>query len=122
LRFVESDHLKLNFDTGNTFISGQDPVKFLQRFINDVEHLHIKDVSKSLAEKVRGGQTGIAVSHVALGDGVNAENIRQCIKLLKENKFESVLSIEGEGEGGPMLQKSLHWLRNTLDSLNIEHR
>jgi len=32
----------LNMDTGNTFIAGQDPVPFLERFIGKVSHVHIK--------------------------------------------------------------------------------
>ena len=77
--FSTSEYLRLNMDTGNTFIAGQDPVAFLKRFINRVSHVHVKDVSESLAKAVRGGQTGIAVSHCALGSGVNAANIRECL-------------------------------------------
>lgn len=76
LAFCDSPYLRMNMDTGNTFIAGQDPVAFLQRFLGKVSHVHIKDVSESLAKAVRGGMTGIAVSHCALGDGVNADNIR----------------------------------------------
>jgi sugar phosphate isomerase/epimerase len=53
-------------DTGNTFIAGQDPVAYLKKFITRVKHVHVKDVSASLAAAVRGGQTGIALSHCAL--------------------------------------------------------
>ena len=79
----------------------------------------MKDVSESLAKAVRGGQTGIAVSHCALGEGVNAGNIRQCLALLRDAGYRSVLSIESEGAGGPMLEKSLGWLRRTLQELDI---
>lgn len=82
LAFVDSPYLGMNLDTGNTFIAGQDPVAFLKRFIKKVSHVHIKDVSESLAKAVRGGQTGIALSHCAIGEGVNAENIRKCLELL----------------------------------------
>ena len=77
LGFCDSPFLRMNMDTGNTFIAGQDPVAFLKRFVDKVSHVHVKDVSQSLAAAVRGDQTGIAVSHCALGDGVNADNIRQ---------------------------------------------
>ena len=43
--------------------------------IDKVAHVHVKDVSESLAAAVRGEQTGIAVSQCAIGDGVNADNI-----------------------------------------------
>jgi inosose dehydratase len=112
--------LRMNMDTGNTFIAGRDPVAFLKRFLPKVSHVHIKDVSESLAQAVRGGQTGIAVSHCALGDGVNADNIRECLALLRDQGYSGVLSIECEGQSGPMIEKSLAWLRQTLAELEIE--
>ncbi len=119
LDFCDSPFLRLNMDTGNTFIAGQDPVAFLKRFIDRVSHVHVKDVSESLAKAVRGGQTGIAVSQCALGDGVNADNIRQCLTLLRDHGYTGVLSIECEGQAGPMIEKSLTWLRQTLTDLHI---
>ncbi len=117
--FCDSPYLRMNMDTGNTYIAGRDPVAFLKRFLKQVSHVHVKDVSESLARSVRGGQTGIAVSHCSLGEGVNAPNIRQCLTLLRDHGYGGVLSIECEGQGGPMIEKSLAWLRATLKELNI---
>jgi inosose dehydratase len=119
LDFVDSPFLRMNMDTGNTFIAGRDPVDFLRRLVHRVSHVHVKDVSQSLAAAVRGEETGIAVSHCALGDGVNAANIRQCLEILDEHRFTGVLSMECEGQGGPMIERSLAWLRQTLSELNI---
>jgi sugar phosphate isomerase/epimerase len=119
LNFCDSPYLRMNMDTGNTFIAGQEPAEFLKRFMERLSHVHIKDVSKSLAESVRGEQTGIAVSHCALGEGVNAENIRRCLELLQDHGYNGVLSMECEGQGGPMIEQSLKWMRNTLAELNI---
>jgi len=119
LDFCDSPYLRMNMDTGNTFIAGQEPLEFLKKFIARVSHVHIKDVSESLAASVRGEQTGIAVSHCSLGDGVNAENIRRCLKLLRDYGYTGVLSMECEGQGGPMIEQSLKWLRSTLKDLNI---
>jgi len=119
--FSASEYLRLNMDTGNTFIAGQDPVAFLERFITRVSHVHLKDVSESLAKAVRGGQTGIAVSHCSLGRGVNAANIRECLALLRGSGYRGALSIECEGQGGPMIEESLAWLRQLLSELRISH-
>jgi sugar phosphate isomerase/epimerase len=119
LAFSDSAYLRVNMDTGNTFIAGQDPVAFLKRFVDKVSHVHIKDVSESLAAAVRGDQTGIAVSHCALGDGVNADNIRQCLTILHEHGYDGILSMECEGEGGPMIEQSLAWLRGIMNELGI---
>jgi len=114
LAFSDSPYLRLNMDTGNTYIAGQDPVAFLERFLDKVSHVHIKDVSPDLARALRGELTGIAVSHCAIGDGVNAENIRRCVKMLQGAGFEGVLSLECEGQGGPLLERSLAWVRSLL--------
>jgi sugar phosphate isomerase/epimerase len=119
LAFVDSPFLRMNMDTGNTFIAGQDPVAFLKRFLAKVSHVHVKDVSPSLAAAVRGGQTGIAVSHCALGDGVNADNIHRCLEVLRDGGYTGALSMECEGQSGPMIEKSLAWLRKTLADLKI---
>ena len=121
LSFVDSPFLRMNMDTGNTFIAGQDPVAFLTRFMPKVSHVHIKDVSESLAKAVRGGQTGIAVSHCALGGGVNAGNIRQCLTMLRDAGYQGALSMECEGQAGPMIEQSLGWLRQTLAELGIQN-
>jgi len=119
LAFVDSPHLGLNMDTGNTFIAGQDPAAFLKRFVKKVRHVHVKDVSESLAAATRGRQTGIAVSQCALGDGVNAGNIRKCLEILRDAGYTGFLSMECEGQGGPMIERSLTWLRKTLADLQI---
>ncbi|MGQ9916797.1 MAG: sugar phosphate isomerase/epimerase family protein [Bryobacteraceae bacterium] len=117
LSFCDSPFLRMNMDTGNTFIAGQEPVPFLERFLGRVGHVHIKDVSPSLAAAARGELTGIAVSHCAIGDGVNAGNIRRCVELLLDHGYDGVLSLECEGAGGPMIEKSLVWVRELLCSL-----
>lgn len=118
LNFFDSPYLRMNMDTGNTFIAGQDPVAFLQRFKDKVSHVHVKDVSQSLAASLRGELTGIAVSHTAIGDGVNVDNIKACFDILVEMKYEGVISIECEGEGGPMIEKSLAWVRDLVSDAN----
>jgi sugar phosphate isomerase/epimerase len=117
--FSRSPYLRMNMDTGNTFIAGCDPVKFLKRFLKKVSHVHVKDVSESLANALRGKDTGIAVSQCSLGGGVNADNIRKCLTLLHDSGYQGALSIECEGAGGPMIERSLDWLRKTLKELRI---
>ena len=119
LDFVDSSRLRMNFDSGNTFIAGRDPVQFCTRFLDRISHVHVKDVSESMAAAVRGKDTGIAISHCAIGDGVNAENIKTCLGLLRDRGYDGVLSMECEGAGGPLIERSLAWLRATLAELGI---
>jgi sugar phosphate isomerase/epimerase len=118
LGFVDSPYLRMNMDTGNTFIAGQDPVAFLQRFKHKVSHVHVKDVSQSLAASLRGELTGIAVSHTAIGDGVNVENIKKCFDILVDIEYSGVVSIECEGQGGPMIERSLAFVRELVADAN----
>jgi len=117
--FSKSPYLRMNMDTGNTFIAGNDPVRFLKRFLKRVSHVHVKDVSGSLAAALRGKDTGIAVSTCPLGGGVNAANIKTCLAILRDHDYVGALSIECEGQGGPMIEQSLSWLRATLKDLSI---
>lgn len=114
LAFCDSPYLRMNMDTGNTFIAGQDPVAFARQFLPSISHVHIKDVSASLAASARGELTGIAVSHCAIGDGVNADNIQRILQLLETSGYHGVCSIECEGAGGPMIEQSLAWVRSQL--------
>lgn len=120
LGFFDTPLLRMNMDTGNTFIAGQDPVAFLQRFKHKVSHVHVKDVSQSLAAAMRGELTGIAVSQTAIGDGVNVDNIRRCFDILTEIGYRGVVSIECEGQGGPMIEKSLAWVRDLVSEANMK--
>ena len=37
----------------------------------------------------------------------------------EDHGYQGTLSMECEGQGGPMIEKSLAWLRKTLDELKI---
>ncbi len=119
LEFAGSDHFGLNFDTGNSFIAGNDPVAFCERFLPRVKHVHVKDVSQALADAARGQETGIGISHAAVGDGVNAENIKKILALLRDHGYQGTLSLECEGQGGPLIERSLSWLRTAMAELGI---
>jgi len=114
LNLYDSPCFGMNMDTGNTFIAGRDPVAYLEQFIKKVNHIHIKDVSPELAAAMKGELTGIALSSAAIGEGVNAENIRKCIELLVNSGFQGVMSLECDAQGGPLLERSLEWTRRVL--------
>lgn len=108
-----SRSLGFNFDTGNTFIAGLDPLDYLKRFRDRLTHCHVKDVSPALAAAVRGQETGIATSEVPIGAGVNADNIRKVIAYLRETAWDGVLSIECYGSDGNV-RDSVRFLRGLL--------
>ncbi len=96
-RHFDSEWLRCNFDTGNTFIAGHDPLKYLETLRPYVSHLHIKDVSAELAKAARGEETGIGSSIVPVGGGVNATHIRDCLAHLHRTGWDGVVSIECHG-------------------------
>jgi len=113
-KHFDSEYLRCNFDTGNSFIAGHDPLEYLKRLRPYVSHLHIKDVDPGLAEAVRGEETGIACSVVPIGGGVNAENIKKCVQYLKETDFDGVMSIECYGSD-ENIRTSTEFLRALID-------
>lgn len=110
---LDSPSLRLNFDTGNTFISGNDPLEYLKRFRPYLAHCHIKDVAPELAAALRGEETGIATSEVPIGGGCNADNIRKCVQFLKTTGWSGVLSIECSGSD-PNIGRSVAFLRELI--------
>jgi sugar phosphate isomerase/epimerase len=59
----------INFDTGNAFLCGHDPYKWLRRVVKRLVHLHAKDISVQQSGEERGKVTGTPVG-CACGDGV----------------------------------------------------
>jgi len=115
----DSEYLRFNFDTGNTFISGRDPLTFLKDFRKYLTHCHIKDVSPELAAAVRGEETGIGSSVVPVGGGVNADNIRQCIEFLRATDWSGAVSIECHGSD-ENTRASVEFMRSVLEPAGVK--
>ena len=113
LKHFESEYIRFNFDTGNTYISGLDPLEYLKRFRKYLTNSHIKDVSAALAASSRGEDTGIACSEMAIGEGVNAENIAKCIAYLRETNWSGVVCIECYGSD-EKIKKSVDFMQKLL--------
>jgi len=109
-KHFDSEWLRCNFDTGNTFIAGHDPLEYLTTLRPYVSHCHIKDVSPELAAAARGEETGIGCSVVPVGGGVNAENIRRCLAFLQTGGWDGVVSIECHGSD-ENTNASVQWLK-----------
>ena len=115
-KHFESEWLRCNFDTGNTFIAGHNPLDYLKALRKYVVHCHIKDVSPALAAALRGEETGIGSSEVFVGGGVNADNIRKCLEFLNQTGWDGVVSIECSGTD-ENIRKSVEWMRALVGGL-----
>jgi len=89
---VKSPAVGINFDTGNAFLCGQDPYKWLKRVLKRLVHLHAKDISVQQGDAERGKVTGTPVG-CACGDGVI--DWARVIKMVREGcPRDIVLSVE----------------------------
>ncbi len=86
----EPDALGVNFDTGNSFLAGNDPAKMLEEIVDRVIHVHIKDIPESELP-MRGKVTGTRVG-VAAGEGV--VELREILAVLANHGYTGTLSVE----------------------------
>jgi sugar phosphate isomerase/epimerase len=91
-KLVKSPSIGINFDTGNAFLCGEDPYKWLKRVVKRLVHLHAKDISIQQSGAERGKVTGTPVG-CACGDGViDWANVIDIIR--RDCPRDIVLSVE----------------------------
>jgi len=91
-KLVKSKVIGINFDTGNAFLSGEDPIKWLRRVVGRLVHLHAKDISVEQGDAERGKVTGTPVG-CACGEGV--VDWAKVIDIIRQRaKQDIVLSVE----------------------------
>lgn len=88
---VKSPAIGINFDTGNSYLCGEDPYAWLERVDGRLVHLHAKDISETQSARQRGKVTGTAVG-CACGDGVI--DWERVIRICQRAKRDIVLSVE----------------------------
>ncbi len=88
---VASPAIGINFDTGNSYLSGQDPYTWLERVLDRLVHLHAKDISVQQSSEERGKVTGTPVG-CACGDGVI--DWARVLEICRRAKRDIVLSVE----------------------------
>ena len=108
---VDSDLLRINYDTGNAYLGGEDPYQGLRTVGDRMVHLHAKDITHEHSDAERGKTTGTPVG-CACGDGVI--DWSQVAEILDELNFSGVMSVEC---GTPaQAKRSLAHLREVLAS------
>jgi sugar phosphate isomerase/epimerase len=91
-KLVRSPSIGINFDTGNAFLCGYDPYRWLRRIVKRLVHLHAKDISIQQSGAERGKVTGTPVG-CACGDGVI--NWKRVIDIVRKGcPRDIVLSVE----------------------------
>ena len=106
---VDAPAIGINFDTGNSYLSGQDPVVWLERVKDRLVHLHAKDISVQQSKDERGKVTGTPVG-CACGDGVI--DWKKVIAVCKTALRDIVFSVEcGTVE---QAERSVKYLKSLL--------
>ena len=81
-------------DTGNSWLSGSEPLDYIETFGRRIKHVHWKDMEASWEDK-RGTLFGCGMALIPLGDGVvGIENI---VKALKDMGFKGATTLEIAG-------------------------
>jgi sugar phosphate isomerase/epimerase len=90
-RLVKSPAIGINFDTGNSYLCGHDPYRWLSKVVNRLVHLHAKDISVQQSTSERGKVTGTPVG-CACGDGVI--DWERVVRICQKAKQDIVFSVE----------------------------
>jgi sugar phosphate isomerase/epimerase len=113
---VDSPVLRVNYDTGNAWLGGQDPYEGLRAVSHLLAHVHAKDITVQHSEAERGKATGTPVG-CACGDGVI--DWAKVASILRAAGFNGVLSVEcGTPE---QAARSLSHLRAVLSEKEESH-
>lgn len=90
-----SDALALNLDTGNYWLGGENPVEFVKRFGEKIEHVHWKDMPEEFVSQ-RGEIFGCGMTTIPLGAG--EVDIKGIVEALLEIGFTGHTTLEIAGE------------------------
>lgn len=88
---VKSPAIGINLDTGNSYLAGEDPYKWLAQVRDRLVHLHAKDITIRQSDAERGKVTGTPVG-CACGEGVI--DWKEVIKVLKPLDRPICFSVE----------------------------
>lgn len=101
------DHLGVNLDTGNSWLSGTDPVEMTRIFASKIKHVHWKDLPPEM-ESQRGKIFGCGMSTIALGTG--AVDIKGVYETLVQGGFDGHTTLEIAGDQAVL--QSYDYLKN----------
>jgi inosose dehydratase len=89
------DSLKINLDTGNSWLGGSDPVELAEEFKDDIYHIHWKDLPSEM-EAQRGTMWGTGMGLIPLGTG--AIDVAGVYETLKDAPHVEYTTLEVAGD------------------------
>jgi len=88
------DTVGVCLDTGNSWLSGSEPMDYIKTFGERIKHVHWKDMESSWEDK-RGTLFGCGMAQIPLGDGV--VGIETIVKALTGIGFKGATTLEIAG-------------------------
>jgi inosose dehydratase len=101
------DSLKINLDTGNSWLGGSDPVELAEEFKEDIYHIHWKDLPAEM-EPQRGTMWGTGMGLIPLGTG--AIDVAGVYDVLKDAPHVEYTTLEVAGDDA--MQESYAYLKS----------
>ena len=98
---IDDKYLKICFDTGHYRYAGFDPVAFLQRHIDRISYVHVKDINPDVHAKVIALRTDFFTAHAQgvfcrIGDGdVDFKAVRN---ILQDAGYEGWVTVEQDAD------------------------
>lgn len=134
-RLLEISEVGLCLDTGHVLVGGGDPLQLARAAAPRVVHVHLKDVSASVAEQVAAGHLGYrdavrAGLYRPLGDG--DLDVAAVVRVLEQSGYagwyvlehDEVLDHEPEEASGPIhdVRRSLGFLERAWEEVGTATR
>jgi inosose dehydratase len=135
-RLLEASDAGWCFDSGHLFIGGYEPADFVRRHGDRIVHVHLKDVDRQVAARLRAGELTLVEATQEglfrpLGQG--DARIDEVLDALDRTGYERWLVLEQDAAitgpeppvgGGPMLdvRKSIEWLTTLAPEREVAQR
>jgi len=111
-RLGNKDNVGVCLDTGNSWLGGGDPIEYVKRFGNRIEHVHWKDLGADMVAQ-RGKMFGCGMAPIGIGEGII--DIKGVVKALKDIGYDGHTTLEVFGEGNVI--KSVKALKEMIDTV-----
>jgi inosose dehydratase len=107
LELCDSPALGVNFDSGNSWLGGTDPVAMVHRLHDKIEHVHWKDWPPEM-EANRGKQFGAGMSGIPLGAG--CVDVAGVYNALVQHGYDGYSTLEIAGDAA--VKQSYEFLKS----------
>ncbi len=93
------EYVSLLFDTGHFAYCGENPLEMVEKHINRIKHVHLKDIRQEVVDEVKANKlsflTGVRMGTFTVpGDG--CIDFAPIFKVLADNNYEGYMLVEAE--------------------------